>query len=108
MVTRSTAFNNINESLKPKIEEALICDGCSNAVASAGTDEVRFYCKIMHIVTWKSSERTSNVVCTDFIPVELPLATVAPQQSSHQQATLEEYPDLEEFNPETKPFNHSS
>lgn len=108
MVTKSAAFHNIEEGLKPKIEEALICDGCSNALASAGRDEVRFYCKIMHTITWKSSERNSTQVCTDYLPVELPSVTIAPQQTTHQPATLEEYPDLEEFDPETKPFNHLS
>ncbi|MBA4056118.1 MAG: hypothetical protein C0490_15495 [Marivirga sp.] len=106
MVTKSAAFQNIEEGLKPKLEEALICDGCSNALASAGRDEVRFYCKIMHTITWKSSERNSTQVCTDYLPVELPSATVAPQQSIHQQTKTEEFPDLGDFDPETKPFVH--
>ena len=104
MVTRSAAFKNIEESLKPKTEEGLICDGCLNALASAGRDEVRFYCKIMHTITWKSSERNSTLVCTDYLPVELPPVTGTPQQTTHQPATQDEFPDLEEFDPETKPF----
>lgn len=107
MVTRSAAFKDIEESLKPKIEEALICDGCLNAVASAGRDEVRFYCKIMHTIIWKSSERNSNQVCTDFIPLELPIAPGTPQQTNQQEIQPEDYPDFEEFDPETKPFVHS-
>ena len=106
MVTKSAAFMNIEEKLKPTTEEALICDGCSNALASAGRDEVRFYCKIMHTITWKSSERNSTQVCTDYIPTEIPIAI--PQPPTHQESTLEEYPDLGDFAPDTKPFIHSS
>ena len=107
MITNTQLFKTVEENIKPKAEEKLVCDGCPNALAFALKDEVRFYCKIMHTITWTSTERTTIVVCTDNIaPLENP---VAPQQApSHQEATLEEFPDFQEFNPYTKPFIHSS
>lgn len=106
MITNKQLFKTVEENIKPKAEEKLVCDGCPNALAFALKDEVRFYCKIMHTITWTSTERTAIVVCTDNIaPLENP---VAPQQSNQQPATLEEYPDLEEFVPDTKPFVHST
>lgn len=102
MITNSPLFKVVEENIKPKAEEKLVCDGCPNALAFALKDEVRFYCKIMHTITWTSTERTAIVVCTDNIaPLENP---VVPQHSIHQQATQDEFPDLEGFDPETKPF----
>lgn len=106
MIANSLLFKAVEENIKPKAEEKLVCDGCPNALAFALKDEVRFYCKIMHTITWTSTERTAIVVCTDNIaPLENP---VAPQQPNHQQAKPEEFPDFEEFDPDTKPFAHST
>ena len=106
MITNTQLFKTIEENIKPKAEEKLVCDGCPNALAFALKDEVRFYCKIMHTITWTSNERTAIVVCTDNIaPLE---SAIVPQQTTHQPATLEEFPDLEEFDPDTKPFIHST
>lgn len=99
MITNSPQFKSVEQNIKPKAEEKLACDGCPNALAFALKDELRFYCKVMHTITWTSTERTAIVVCTDNIVAAEPIQQT--NQPAQTETTIEDYP---EFNPETKPF----
>jgi len=99
MATNSPLFNSVDPNIKPKAEEKLACDGCPNALAFALKDEVRFYCKVMHTITWTSTERTAIVVCTDNIVATEPVQQTP--QTGKQEVVIDDY---QEFDPETKPF----
>jgi hypothetical protein len=98
MITKTEQFKNVDPKPKPQAEEKLACDGCPNAVGFALKDDLRFYCKVMHTITWSSKERTPIQVCTD-----------NPSLQPLSQLTNETASDLEqsEFEPETTPFVHS-
>jgi len=101
MITSTPLFKSIEEKLKPKAEEKLACDGCPNGMGFALKGEVRFYCKIMHTITWTSTERTAIEVCTDnpnLLPLSQPTSNTA-----HKEVGLSGYPD---FEPDTTPFIH--
>lgn len=100
MNTSSPEFKSLDQNIKPKAEEKLACDGCQNAVGFALKDEIRFFCKIMHTITWTSTERTAIVVCTDQL-----LEPQLTQQATQQETTIEDFP---EFAPDTRPFNHNN
>lgn len=103
MTTNTALFKNVDPKLKPQAEEKLACDGCTNAVGFALKDDVRFYCKIMHIITWSSKERTAIQVCTD--NPDLQALSQPTSNPTHEEAGLSEYPD---FTPDTTPFIHKT
>jgi hypothetical protein len=101
MVTKTGLFKDVDETLKPEAKEKLACDGCPNAVGFALKDEVRFYCKVMHTITWSTKERTTIQVCTDN-PNLQPLSQPT-SNAGHDEVGISDYPD---FEPDTTPFIH--
>jgi hypothetical protein len=79
------------ENKYPDLEEKNLCYICQNATKFETYSEFKTFCKVMHVITWSTAERTSVQVCSDFLQI--------PQTPEPPPA--DEYPD---FEPETKSF----
>jgi len=115
-MTYSTAYSKefelVDINCKPANDGKLKCDNCQNSLVSAietnAVDEMKYFCSIMHTMTWTTTEQTMVKVCSKQLP-ELEATSPVPTQagiSSLEQIEydLSDLPSVEDFEPDTKPF----
>ena len=109
----SKEFELVDIKSKPANDGKLKCDNCQNALVSAieanGVDEMKYFCSIMHTMTWTTTEQTMLKVCSRQLP-ELEAIVPSPVKNDQDHLSQLEYdlsdlPSVEDFEPDTKPFS---
>lgn len=60
-VVQSPTLSALDKARQPKITTA--CETCPNAIWFSSPEEVKCYCRIMHLITWSGKDSNLITMC---------------------------------------------
>ena len=106
----SKEFELVDIKSKPSNDGKLKCDNCENCAVTAveknSVDEIKYFCIIMHTITWSTTDQTMIKVCSKQQPIPEAMAPSQVQQTTQSSEPRNiDISDSPDFEPDTKPFS---
>ncbi len=60
-VALSPTLSALNEARRPKVKTA--CETCPNSMWFSSPEEVKCYCRIMHMISWSGKDSNLITMC---------------------------------------------